>query len=93
MRERNERGVFIDGGFECGNIGCDVVVACADQSYLVAVAQYLFDALQDIQIRGKVERVGDDARFIWLQRERRCGEFDVLAGKTITSLSVKISCL
>jgi hypothetical protein len=76
MRERDERSVFVDGGFERGEIGCDVVVACADADDFVAIAERLIDALQNIKVGRKVERIGNDAYAVRLKRERRCGKLE-----------------
>src|SRR3972149_9328649 len=60
MRERDKRGIFIDGVFERGDIWCDVLVSCADKDNFVAVIEVLFDTLQDVQVGRKVEGIGND---------------------------------
>ena len=35
MRKRDEGGLFIDGSFERGEIGCDVIILCTNSNYFV----------------------------------------------------------
>ncbi len=76
MRESDERSILVDGGFECGEVGCDVVVAGADADDLMAIAERLIDALQNVKVGGKVESIGDDAGLVGLQCECRGGELE-----------------
>ena len=76
MRERDEHSVFVDGGFERGEVGRDVVVTGTDADDLVAIAKCLVDTLKNVEVRREVECVSDDAGSVGLQCECGRGEFE-----------------
>lgn len=92
MREGNKRGVLVDGSFERGNVGSDVVVACTNADDLMTISKRLIDALQDIKIGWEIEGVSDDAGFVGLQGERRGGEFEEIDRDCIADKSLPRRC-